>query len=214
MNFTDRKVQCAGKRKLIKVDSNNVPIANEPEILVNILKDEGSIINEGTLINAEALNKGNWRDDKSLSFTKLDNDTLPNAKANETQIVTKQNGETWLVPPASGGYMLNYIVEEKFTPGGGTGTSAWINAFYKKWKDGTVEQWFELVGTSTATNIIFTLPFPMPSTSYVGSVCFGGTSANSTGAAVNMSQLWDRQTTTVGIRASGTDTKLIYLIGK
>ena len=66
MNFTNRQTQFPGKKKLVKVDENNIPIPNEPHILVNVVKDEGNITDEGTPISAENLNKGNWRDDNSL----------------------------------------------------------------------------------------------------------------------------------------------------
>ena len=100
MEFTNREMQYPGKRKLIKVDEENKKIPNEPEILVNIVKDEGNVISEGTPITAEDLNKGNWRDDDSLSF-QMSTDAVPrNAKAAETQIVTTADGSTWIVPPA------------------------------------------------------------------------------------------------------------------
>ena len=103
MEFKNRDVEFPEHKKLIKVDSVTHEDLGEEPIYVKMERAEGEVTEEGTPINAENLNKGNWRDDKSLSFTKLDNNTLPNAKANETQIVTKNNGETWLVPPASSG---------------------------------------------------------------------------------------------------------------
>ena len=99
MKFTNRETQYPGKRILIKVDEENEQLPNNPEILVKLIKDEGAVYEEGTPITADNLNKGNWRDDNSLSFqTRTDND-LPVAKNSETQIVTKVNGETWIVPP-------------------------------------------------------------------------------------------------------------------
>jgi len=100
MIFKNRETQFPGKKKIIKVDANNVPLPGEAPILVNVYKDEGSVYAEGTPINAENLNKGNWRDDESLSFKAQGDNNLPAAKAAETQIITKANGETWLVPPA------------------------------------------------------------------------------------------------------------------
>ena len=103
MDFQDRVPAqgMTGKKKLVKVDAGNVP-TGDPDIYVNIVHDDDAT-NPGTEINAENLNKGNWRDDKSVSFMKLDNNTLPNAKAGETQIVTKSDGTTWIVPPAGAG---------------------------------------------------------------------------------------------------------------
>jgi|GEM_PF-1689589 len=100
MKFIERQTQFPGKRKVIMVDENNQPLVGEEPVSVNIVRDEGTVDIEGTPISAENLNKGNWRDDTSLSFKKAENNTLPPAKATETQIVTKDNGETWLIPPA------------------------------------------------------------------------------------------------------------------
>ena len=100
MIFKNREAQYPGRRRLIIVDSNNDD-KGEPHILVQIVKDEGSITENGTPINAENLNKGNWRDDKSVSFRMLDPNTqLPNAQADDTQIVTDEHGKTWVIPPA------------------------------------------------------------------------------------------------------------------
>ena len=51
------------------------------------------------IITAERMEDVNWRDDDSLSFGKRGDNTLPNAKIEETQIVTKSDGTTWLIPP-------------------------------------------------------------------------------------------------------------------
>jgi len=98
MEFTNRNTQFPGKRQLIKVNADNIPIVGEDPIFVNIIKDEGVVYDEGTPLTAETLNKGNWRDDKSLSFKQWTVD-IPPAKVGETQIVTDINGETWLIPP-------------------------------------------------------------------------------------------------------------------
>ena len=100
MKFTNRETEFPGKRKLIKVDEYNVPIPGETPIIVNIIKDEGRIDNEGTPITADNLNEGNWRDDNSVSFKQKDDDVLPEANVAETQIVTLANGEVWIIPPA------------------------------------------------------------------------------------------------------------------
>ena len=99
MKFISREVQYPGKRKIIKVDEHNKPIQSEVPFYANIIRSEGEISVEGTPVSAENLNLGNWRDDDSLSFKKRSDDDLPDAKAAETQIITKSNGETWIVPP-------------------------------------------------------------------------------------------------------------------
>jgi len=53
-----------------------------------------------TPLNAENMNKGNWRDDKSISYESLVDNSLPSQKFAKTQIVTKQNGELWAIPPS------------------------------------------------------------------------------------------------------------------
>jgi len=59
---------------------------------------------EGTPLNAETFNKGNWRDDKSLEFAALEQtDQAPPAITAATQLYTDASGETWLVPPADSG---------------------------------------------------------------------------------------------------------------
>jgi len=99
MEFTNRETQYPGKRRLVKVDEENKKIPNEPEVFVNIIKEEGNVISDGTPITADNLNKGNWRDDDSLSF-QMSTDIVPrSAKATETQIVTTADGSTWIVPP-------------------------------------------------------------------------------------------------------------------
>jgi len=110
MRFMSRETQFPGKRKLIKVDENNIPIAGESPILVNIVGDEGTVTTEGTPVNAENLNKGNWRDDRSVSFRTMDTDAIPDPKPNETQMVTRPNGETWIVPPSGTGGTAKAII--------------------------------------------------------------------------------------------------------
>ena len=136
MNFTERQVEHPGKKKLIKVDANNVPIANEPEILVNIERDEGDVYVTGTQIDAANLNKGNWRDDNSLSFNKRNDNNLPSAKANETQIVTKSNGETWLIPPI--GRVATPILVEIDKVHGTNGRENLSNGLIIQWGRNTV----------------------------------------------------------------------------
>jgi len=99
MKFTNRVAEYPKRKKLIKVDENNVPIPNEEEILVNIVRDDGNVSVAGTPLSAATLNEGNWNDYDGLSFEKRNDNNLPVASATKTKIVTKANGETWLVPP-------------------------------------------------------------------------------------------------------------------
>ena len=103
MKFMNRETEFPGRKKLIKVDENNTPLVSEIPVLVNVVKDEGIVYAEGTPISAENLNKGNWRDDDSLSFKARGNNTLPSAKPAETQVITKANGRTWIIPPTGFG---------------------------------------------------------------------------------------------------------------
>jgi len=106
MKFTDRVSDFPDRKKIIKVDENNVSTGEEP-ILVNIVKEEGTVYTEGTPIDAESLNKGNWRDDESLSFKQKENNGDTQAKTGETQIVTDVDGKTWLIPPSGFGAEKN-----------------------------------------------------------------------------------------------------------
>jgi len=104
MKFIDREAQYLGRRKITKVGpTDNEPMAGEVPFFVKIEKAEGNIDVEGTPIDAENLNKGNWRDDDSISFKKMDDNYLPNQKTGETQIVTDSDGKTWLIPPLGDG---------------------------------------------------------------------------------------------------------------
>lgn len=111
MQFTNRETEFPGLKRLIKVDGNNVPIPNEDAIFVNIENVDGTIHEPGTPIDVDALNRGNWRDNKSISFTKMYADDLPPVRENETQIVTKSNGETWIIPPSGTGHSAMMIAD-------------------------------------------------------------------------------------------------------
>ncbi|MCL2621660.1 MAG: hypothetical protein FWD32_01345 [Firmicutes bacterium] len=92
MEFIEREVQFPNRKKLTKISENG------NEVVVDIENQEGTITVAGTQITADVLNKGNWRDDKSVSFEKLTNNNLPVANE-KTQIVTKADGSTWVIPP-------------------------------------------------------------------------------------------------------------------
>ena len=98
MKFTENKKQFPGRKRIIKVDAFNVQIPNTEEIYVRMERAEGDG-EEGTPVTAENLNKGNWRDDESVSFISLKDNHLPVAKTGEAQIVTKLNGEVWIIRP-------------------------------------------------------------------------------------------------------------------
>jgi hypothetical protein len=93
MEFNDRKVKC---KRIQKTDLNGNPL---PEVFYALITDE--VTQEGTPLNAEAMNKGNWRDDETVSFKTKGIDTDVNAESNVTKIYTDEFGETWIVPPAT-----------------------------------------------------------------------------------------------------------------
>ena len=91
MEFSDIKSKC---KKIQKTDMNGNPL---PEAFYALITDEST--ESGTPLNAEAMNKGNWRDDNSVSFAVNHGETLEQ-QSYLTQIYTSVDGETWLVPPA------------------------------------------------------------------------------------------------------------------
>lgn len=99
MKFENRQAQFPGNRKLTKVDENDVPISGEESFFVRVEKAEGAVIVPGTPITADKLNLGNWQDNNCISFKKKEDDDLPTAVVDQTQIVTLSNGQTWVVPP-------------------------------------------------------------------------------------------------------------------
>lgn len=58
----------------------------------------GKVIEEGTLINKELLEKANWREDDLLSF-KIRTGAIPQSEIDSTQIYTTTEGKTYIVPP-------------------------------------------------------------------------------------------------------------------
>jgi len=98
MKFVNREAQFLGRREIREVDkSTNKPTGVTTYVYID--KKEGNVTVEGTPIDADNLNKGNWRDDDSLSFKMMNPGELPGAKATETQIVTDAEGRTWIIPP-------------------------------------------------------------------------------------------------------------------
>ena len=91
MEFSDIKSKC---KKIQKTDMNGNPL---PEAFYALITDEST--ESGTPLNAEVMNKGNWRDDNSVSFAVNHGETLEQ-QSYLTQIYTSADGETWLVPPA------------------------------------------------------------------------------------------------------------------
>jgi len=103
MEFIERTANVPGRKRIKRLDSNNQVVAEE---LVYIERDDEPI-NDGTPINAENMNKGNWRDDDSVSFVTSKNNALPVAEDNKTKIVTKIDGavaEVWVVRPNGKGH--------------------------------------------------------------------------------------------------------------
>jgi len=97
MEFIDREIKC---NKIQKTDKNGLPLT---EAFYALISDE--VTQEGTVLNADVMNKGNWRDDNSISFS-IKHDEPLNPQPNATQIYTASDGETWLVPPE--GYAESY----------------------------------------------------------------------------------------------------------
>lgn len=98
MEFLKREVEFQGKKRLIKVDENNQP-TGEPDIVVNLIKDEGEVYKTGTPLTAETFQKINWRDDKSLAFKNLEGEeNLPENEEGTTKIVATNNGKLWIIP--------------------------------------------------------------------------------------------------------------------
>lgn len=90
MKFENRVLDNPRKKKITNLSTNEV-------YDVEVDEADNNVITEGTPINAEVLSKGNWRDDDSLSFMHRIDDKLPDSKAETAQIVSKSNGEVWLV---------------------------------------------------------------------------------------------------------------------
>jgi len=98
MKFVNRETQFPGRKKITEIQGHNVPL-EEGQIIAYIEKDEGAVYVNGTPVNAENLNKGNWRDDESLSFKQRNNNNTVPPKEGETQIVTYANGKTFVIAP-------------------------------------------------------------------------------------------------------------------
>ncbi|MDR0850847.1 MAG: hypothetical protein LBN07_05250 [Christensenellaceae bacterium] len=140
MNFVDRVPAqgMAGKKRLIKVDVNNVP-TGEPDIYVNIERDDGPPNVAGTLINAANLN------------------------AITTDIISELNnfkaGADYVVDSGTGSVTINGLNNSAWN--GKT-----MNTWWRKYKSGWIEQggyW-----NSGVHNIgdmrDFSLTFPKPFT--------------------------------------------------
>ena len=91
MEFRNRTVQTPNRVRLEKVSGYSD--------IYDMYKEEGTVSEDGTKLNQDNLNKGNWRDDDTISFTNLgENDSLPASQEDKTQICAKANGEIWAVP--------------------------------------------------------------------------------------------------------------------
>jgi len=99
--FIARKSDHPYRRKLYKLDEHGNRI--DGAILVDIVRDDVAegVTEHGTPITAEKLNEGNWQCDESVVFTKRADNTDPESIIDKTQIYTKANGETWLMPPGN-----------------------------------------------------------------------------------------------------------------
>jgi len=93
MEFSNRKAKC---KKIQITDENGLSL---PESFYALITDE--VTEAGTPLNAENMNKGNWRDDTTISFMSNDSNVTIQPEANITKIYTDENGETWLLPPSA-----------------------------------------------------------------------------------------------------------------
>lgn len=105
MEFKERVSNHPTRRKLYKlVEGDNGELVRKDPYLVEIERDDAleELEEPGTLISAENLNKGNWRDETSMSFEMLkDGDPDPKPSIDKTQIFTRPDGTTWLLAPGA-----------------------------------------------------------------------------------------------------------------
>jgi len=105
MKFKKRVSRFPTRRLLYKIDKQGNRL--EDPTIVEIVRDsevEGVIV-EGTPISADELNKGNWRDDNSVSFFAQSNNDRPLATIEDddtVKVTATQDGKVWLVPPKGG----------------------------------------------------------------------------------------------------------------
>jgi len=102
--FIARGSKFPNRRKLVKLDANG-NVTGEP-IIVDIIRDSVTEGNEvpGTPITTDRLNEGNWRTQKTLSFTKMPVDESHGEVTpiiDRSQIYTLGDGSTWLKPPGN-----------------------------------------------------------------------------------------------------------------
>lgn len=103
-----RKRKLNNLRKIIKVDELGNHLSFDP-MFVKIDEVENNVIQEGTAITPEIINKVNWRDESKIEFALLDSNALPSAKEGVVQIVSKQNGEVWCIPSTQAPYPLGNV---------------------------------------------------------------------------------------------------------
>ena len=123
MKFYERRVQYPKRVVLKKVDEESNAILDQQFIYALLERNEGVVEEEGTKIDAALLESANWRADETLSFRGRLGEGLPEAQDGTTQIVTKSDGSTWIIPPEGKGAALRaqgaparFLAE--LTPGG------------------------------------------------------------------------------------------------
>lgn len=102
-----KKRNVGNLRKLVSVDANNNPTGEEKTVRVEEV--EGNVIQEGTPITEEVLENINWRDEFVI-IKNQENNVLPEALSEMTQIVATIDGSVWVIPSQSsgqGGYKLD-----------------------------------------------------------------------------------------------------------
>ncbi|MDE5714738.1 MAG: hypothetical protein K2I42_01255 [Anaeroplasmataceae bacterium] len=108
MKLQLRKRKQNNLRKLVKVDELGNSLSLDP-MYVKIEEAENNVVQEGTAITLDVVDKVNWRDESYVEFTLLETNVLPSGKEGVVQLVAKQNGELWCVPPTEAAYALGNI---------------------------------------------------------------------------------------------------------
>lgn len=108
MKLQVRKRKQPNLRKLTKTDALGAPVSSEP-LYVLLDEAEDNVETEGTAITPDVIDKVNWKDEACIEFTLLEGNDLPLQREGVVQIVAKQNGELWCIPPNQEAYPLGSL---------------------------------------------------------------------------------------------------------
>lgn len=92
MNLELRKRKNPNLKKLVKTTKEGTIIEESP-VYVLMEEVEGNVLQEGSAITPEVIEKLNWKDSTGIEFIPTTLDVLPVAKESVVQIVSKANGE-------------------------------------------------------------------------------------------------------------------------